>query len=160
MAFIGGDLAAMAVLARRFATAGAEFRAHADAIIGRVTTALEELTVEMGRLDQDARTLAEEIDAQLLALRGRATGTVWTGRHRHEQDRFMESLGADIRGIRTSIDTFADEASAMVGGALTSTMTAMREHVGTTGARAQTTAEGFAVAVEHQRASFDLVMNG
>ncbi|MDQ3468461.1 MAG: hypothetical protein M3487_01600 [Actinomycetota bacterium] len=160
MPLIGGDLAAMSALARRFAAAGSEFRAHADGITRRVADALGEFGDEMGRLDHDARALAEQIDAQQARLRAQSEATVWTGRRRDMQDQYVQALGADIRGVRSSIDGFVDQASSVVRGALTSTMTEMQSRVEATGIQAESTATSFGTAVEQQRAAFDHVMNG
>jgi len=160
MPLIGGDLAAMAALAQRFAAAGTEFRSHADGITRRVADALGEFSGEMGRLDRDARALGEQIDGQQARLRAQADATVWTGRHRDAQDQYGEALGADIRGVRSSIDGFVDQASSIVHGALTSTMTEMQSRVDATGTQAEATATSFGTAVEQQRAAFDHVMNG
>jgi len=160
MPLIGGDLAAMAALSQRFAAAGSEFRTHADGITRRVAGALGEFGEEMARLDRDARALAEQIDEQQTRLRGQADATVWTGRHREAQDQYVEALGADIRGVRSSIEAFVDQAGSIVNGALTSTMTDMQSRVTATGTQAEATATSFGSAVEQQRAAFDQVMNG
>ncbi|MGB0111638.1 MAG: hypothetical protein WBP59_00315, partial [Ilumatobacteraceae bacterium] len=59
-----------------------------------------------------------------------------------------------------AIDSFVDEASSVVNGALTTTMTELKTNTETSGARAGEAASGFARSVESQRASFDAVLNG
>lgn len=160
MPMIGGDLGAMAALARRFASAGDEFQVRTDELTRAVATALEELTAEMAALDGEARRLAEEIDQEVVGLRAQADGTVWTGRHREQQDQAIAAVEADVRGVRGAIDAFVTESSGIVRGALTTTLASMQTDVRMAGTGARAVAESFASGVEQQRAAFDVVMNG
>ncbi len=160
MAVIGGDLGAMSALAQRFGQAGGTFQAQSSAIARRVAAALEDFTAEMRRLDGEARALADEIAAEMARLNGQATATTWTGANRDQMDGVVATLDDDIRRIHGAIESFVEEASAVVNGALTSTMTELSTNVETAGAAAERVASDFAVSVESQRAAFDTVMNG
>jgi|GEM_PF-4546743 len=160
MTMIGGDLGAMSALSSRFSTAGANFQTQTTGIARGVDTALEEFTSQMRTLDSEARGLAEEINAEMTRLNSKAAATTWTGANRIKMDGIVASLDDEIVAIRTAIDNFATEASAVVNGALTSTMTGLRTNVDTTGTNATTISDNFSTSVESQRAAFDQVMNG
>lgn len=160
MPMIGGDLGAMTMLARRFASAGDEFHARTDQLTQQVAAALTEFTDEMAVLDREARQLAEQIDQEMATLRAQAESTTWTGQHRSQQDQVVVALEADIRGVRTAIETFVTESTGIVRGALTTTMNDMQTNARTAGTNARSVAEAFGQGVEQQRAAFDLVMNG
>lgn len=160
MAVIGGDLGAMSALAQRFGQAGGTFQSQSSAIARRVAAALEEFTSEMRVLDAEARGLADEIAAEMTRLNGRAAATTWTGANRDRMDGIVATLDDDIVRIQGAIEGFVAEASSVVNGALTSTMTELGSNVETAGASAQQVASSFSSSVENQRAAFDAVMNG
>lgn len=160
MPMIGGDLGAMATMARRFASAGDEFHAHTDQLTQQVANALTAFAEEMASLDREARQLAEQIDQEMARLRAQADATTWTGTHRVQQDQVVAGLEADIRGVRGAIEDFVTESTGIVRGGLTTTMTDMQREVRAAGLEARAVAESFAQGVERQRAAFDLVMNG
>ena len=160
MAVIGGDLGAMTSLAGRFNGAGQTFEAQSRGIANAVDRALQAFVEQMRSLDGEARGLAEEINAEMGRLNGQAQGTTWTGANRLKMDGIVGSLDDDIVRIKGAIDSFVDEASTVVNGALTTTMTELKSNTETSGARAGEVAGGFARSVENQRASFDSVLNG
>ena len=160
MPMIGGDLGAMSALSGRFTSAGGTFQSQSQAIVRRVDQALQEFTTQMRTLDQEARTLAAEIDAEMKRLGVQAAATVWTGTNRGKADEVVAALDDDIVAIRTAVDDFVSEASAVVNGALTSTMTELQTNVGAAGTAAMNAASGFSSSVTAQQASFDRVMNG
>jgi hypothetical protein len=160
MAVIGGDLGAMSALAGRFTSAGGEFTTQAQSITRRVGEALQQFTEQMGVLDVAARALAEEIDGEMKRLSAQAATVVWTGTNRQKHDQIVAALDDDIVAIRTAIENFVTEATNVVNGALTSTMTTMQDRVSAAGGKAQGAAESFAGSVTAQRNAFDSVMNG
>lgn len=160
MPMIGGDLGAMSALSQRFSSAGANFQTQATGVARGVDDALAEFTSQMRGLDAEARALAEEINAEMVRLNSQAASTTWTGANRTRMDGVIAGLDDEIVAIRTAIENFATEASAVVNGALTTTMTTLRSNVETSGANTQTISNNFSTNVEGQRASFDRVMNG
>lgn len=160
MPMIGGDLAAMDALARRFDAAGTHFRSNSGELVHRVAEALDGWTTEMRTLENDARALDQEIGAALTRLRAQADSTLWTGGHRERQEQALAELEADILAVRTSIDRFVAEATAVVNGSLAASLSAMRTDVERSGQQAEIVAGSFARGVSRQRAAFDLVMNG
>ena len=160
MPMIGGDLGAMSALSQRFSAAGANFQTQATGVARGVDDALSEFTSQMRSLDAEARALAEEINAEMVRLNGQAAATTWTGANRTRMDGVIAGLDDEIVAIKTAIENFATEASAVVNGALTTTMTTLRGNVEKSGANTQTISNNFSTNVEAQRASFDRVMNG
>ncbi len=160
MAVIGGDLGAMSALAGRFTSAGAEFATQAQSITRRVGDALQQFTEQMRVLDTEARTLGTEIDGEMKRLSEKAAGTEWTGANRQKHDQIVAALDDDIVAIRTAIENFVTEASSVVNGALTTSMTTMQDKVADAGGKAQGAAESFSSSVTGQRDAFDRVMNG
>lgn len=160
MPMIGGDLAAMDALARRFDLAGAHFRSESAELVRRVADAIDAYTVEMRALDGDARALDEEIGATLGRLRAQADATVWTGAHRQQQEAARAGLEADIAALRSTIERFLLEAAAIVRGSLSGALSGMQGDVEQAGQHAEGVATSFARSVARQRAAFDLVMNG
>jgi hypothetical protein len=160
MPVIGGDLGAMSALAGRFTSAGAEFATQSQSITRRVGEALQQFTDQMRVLDTEARALGAEIDGEMKRLAEQAAGTVWTGTNRQKHDQIVAALDDDIVAIRTAIENFVTEASNVVNGALTTTMTTMQDKVTAAGAKAQGAAESFSASVTGQRNAFDQVMNG
>lgn len=160
MPMIGGDLGAMDALARRFDAAGLEFRQHGRDLVQRVADAIDRFTSEMTTLEADARTLDEEIGAALGALRAQAAATAWTGAHRVAQEQALESLEADILGVRASIERFLVECADAVHGALGTRLADLQAAVDDAGRQAEHVAGSFAAGVARQRVAFDLVMNG
>ena len=141
MPVLGGDLGAMSSLAGRFTTAGGEFRAQSQNITSAVGDALQEFTAQMRLLDGEARALAAEIDGEMKRLSSQASATVWTGGNRDKSDQIVAALDDDIVAIRGAVDSFVTEASNVVNGSLTTTMTAMQDSVTEAGAKAQGAAE-------------------
>ena len=62
-------------------------------------------------------------------LSEKAAGTEWTGSNREKHDQIVAALDDDIVAIRTAIENFVTEASSVVNGALTTTMTTMQDKV-------------------------------
>lgn len=160
MAVIGGDLGAMSALAQRFGASGQTFQSQTSGISASIDRALQTFVDQMRSLDQEARGLAEEINGEMVRLNGQTQATTWTGANRQQMDSVVATLDDDIVRIKAAIDQFADEASSVVNGALTSAMTELRTNTETTGAQAATVAGNFSQSVESQRASFDSVLNG
>lgn len=160
MAMIGGDLGAMAALARRFQTAGETFQGQTGNIASRVDAALQEFVEAMRTLDGEARELANEINGEMVRLNGMAASTSWTGTNRERMDGVVATLDDDIVRIRAAIEAFVDEASSVVNGSLTSSLNQLRTNVEQAGTQAATIASGFSGSVDGQRAAFDQVMNG
>lgn len=160
MGWIGGDLAAMGDLAQRFRTTSAECEAHATSVVSRVEGALDTFCREMAALETEARALSEEIGTEVTTLRTQAEATVWTGANRTRQDEILTGFESDITGVRTSIDGFVGESSAIVNGPMTTTLVEMQAHTRSAGTTASAAAESFAANVASQRDAFELVFNG
>jgi hypothetical protein len=160
MGMIGGDLAAMAALARRFDEAGSHFQAQSATLAHRLGEALDGYATEMRALEGDARALDDEIGAALVSLRAQADVTQWTGAHRDQQERALAALEADIVSVRTGIDGFLAESGAVVHGRLAADLAGLHDDVDRAGRQAELVASTFARHVDRQRAAFDMVMNG
>jgi len=160
MPVIGGDLGAMSALAGRFTAAGTEFNTQSKSITRRVGEALDEFTKRMKVLDTEARELGVEIDAEMKRLAAQAANTTWTGANRGKHDQIVAALDDEIVAIKNAIDNFVTEASNVVNGALTTTMTTMQDSVTDAGSKAQGVADSFSTSVSAQRNRFDSVMNG
>lgn len=160
MPVIGGDLGAMSALGQRFGQAGETFQSTSTTIATNVSDALDQFVEQMRALDGEARGLADEIGAEMARLDGQAAGTEWTGANRDQMDSIVATLDDDIVRIKAAIESFVDEASAVVNGSLTSTMNDLRSNVETSGNKALQVSSNFQTGVEGQRRSFDSVMNG
>ena len=160
MPMIGGDLAAMDGLARRFDRAGHEFQVESGTLVQRAGDALGAFTAELRQFERAAGALDDDIGHAIAALRARADATAWTGVHRQRQDEALVGLEADVGGIRTSIGELLAESGRIVDGALAARLGDMQRQVAAAGARAEQVATTFGVAVARQREAFDLVMNG
>ena len=160
MPMIGGDLAAMDGLARRFDLAGSEFRTESQALVRRAADALEAFTGELRRFEVAAGALDEGIGGAIARLQARAEATEWTGAHRQQQEQARASMEQDIVAVRSSIAELLGESGRIVDGALAARLGDMQRHVATAGERAEAVATSFGRAVARQREAFDLVMNG
>ena len=160
MPMIGGDLAAMDGLARRFVLAGSEFRAESQTLVRRAADALEAFTGELRRFETTAGALDHEIGRSIARLRARADATEWTGAHRQQQEQARAGMEQDIVAVRSSIAELLGESGRIVDGALAARLGDMQRHVATAGERAEAVATSFGRAVARQREAFDLVMNG
>lgn len=157
---IGGDLAAMSGLSQRFSQAGDTFSTQSTAISRRVGRALDEFVAEMRQLDGEARELAAEISDDMARLDAQAAETEWTGTNRSRMDTIVATLDNDIVQVHSAIQTFADEATAVVNGALSTAMNSLGTNTETAGANAQQVASNFGHGVDRQRIAFDRVLNG
>jgi hypothetical protein len=160
MSMIGGDLAAMDGLARRFDRAGGEFRAESQVLVRRAADALDGFTGELRRFEAAAGALDDAIGGSIARLRARADATEWTGAHRQRQEQALAAMEHDIVAVRSSIAELLGESARIVGGTLAARLGDMQRQVATAGERAETVATSFARAVAGQREAFDLVMNG
>jgi uncharacterized protein YukE len=160
MTMIGADLGAMERLAGRFGTAGAQFVTQTTDIAGEVRTALDEFVTRMKELDGEARNLGTEIDGEMGRLQAKADATVWTGTNRQHHDAAVADIGDRIGQIRQAIESFADEASAVVNGELSSGMEELQTGTKRAGQEASRVSEGFGRSVAQQQSRFDQVMNG
>lgn len=160
MATIGADLGALSLLAKRFETAGTMFQQQAAGISSRVARSLEEFVAEMGELDSQARELSIDIAQDMSRLNAQAESTTWTGANRGKMNNAVAALDDEIVRIKAAIDGFAEEASAVVNGSLSTAMTELGEHARASGAKALEVSTNFGAGVAAQRASFDQVMNG
>ena len=147
MAMIGGDLAAMDGLARRFDLAGSEFRAESQALVRRAADALETFTGELRRFEIAAGALDEEIGRSIARLRTRADATEWTGAHRQRQEQALVGMEQDIVAVRSSIAELLGESARIVDGALAARLGDVQRHVATAGERAEAVATSFGRAV-------------
>lgn len=160
MAVIGGDLGAMQSLGLRFGQAGETFQSTSSTIASNVQDALDQFVERMRALDGEARALADEISGEMARLDSQAKATSWTGANRDKMDGIIATLDDDIVKIKGAIESFVDEASAVVNGSLTTTMTDLKSNVETSGNQALAVAGNFQQGVDSQQRGFDTVMNG
>lgn len=159
MTVLGGDLAAMRQLASRFGQAGTTFQTQTKNIAQSAQTALQEFVDEMQRLDQEARSLGDEIDTEMQNAQSTADGTNWTGEKKRQLDAAVGDLRGQMSALRGSIDNFAGEASGVVNGSLSTALNDVDTSAANAGSKAMDICTGFNRGVDAQAQAIDDVMN-
>lgn len=151
---LGGDLDAMLTLAERFVQAGANFNSNLSNIGKEADDARADLVAEMERLKGVAEELNNEMTSSLSSLSAQMNETNMTGGQADRMRTAFSENEQTITANQQNCQTFIGDASDIVNGALSNSLSTLNDNVTKAGAAANETAATFGTSVKNQVAAF------